>query len=71
MAKVKKDLGIGDEGRGHQPSEKGHQPNPDELGYKPTTGNIDTTKPPQGGSGVPSDSSNRGRKNRDSRTQLF
>ncbi|MBS1258965.1 MAG: hypothetical protein MAG551_02029 [Candidatus Scalindua arabica] len=30
---------------------------PIEKGYQPTQGNIDTSKPPQGGSGVASDTS--------------
>jgi len=31
----------------------GYQPK-DKRGYRPTQGNLDNSKPPQGGSGVPS-----------------
>ena len=37
------------------PLQEGYQPF--KRGYKPTQGNLDTSNPPQGGSGVPSSSS--------------
>jgi hypothetical protein len=60
MAEEKKDVGTRHTFDGHQPLKKGYQPAPDDLGYQATTSNIDTTKPPQGGSGVPSDSADSG-----------
>lgn len=38
-----------------KPIEEGYQPF--KKGYQPTEGNLDTTNPPQGGSGVPSERS--------------
>lgn len=35
---------------------------PLKKGYQPTQGNLDTSKPPKGGSGVPSGSSNNTKK---------
>lgn len=50
MAEEGKDVLKKIEG-GHKPISEGHQPI--EKGYQPTQGNLDVTKPPQGGSGVP------------------
>ena len=33
--------------------EEGYQPNQRKKGYQPSTGDLDTANPPQGGSGVP------------------
>ena len=44
MAKEKPSPSQKKEERGYQPYKKGHQP---------TQGTLDTSKPPQGGSGVP------------------
>jgi hypothetical protein len=41
---------------GEQPLKRGYQPTQGDLGHAPT-GNVDTTKPPQGGSGVSTGSS--------------
>jgi hypothetical protein len=43
-----------------EPVEKGYKPLKD--GYQPTEGNLDTSNPPQGGSGVSQSTSNSGEK---------
>lgn len=48
--------------RGHQPLKKGYQPLNE--GYHPGQGNLDSSNPPQGGTGVPSkQSGGNGKKN--------
>ena len=44
---------LRDVSEGHRPFEYGEQPL-SKKGYQPTSGNLDGSKPPQGGSGVPS-----------------
>jgi len=41
-----------------KPIEEGYQPF--KKGYRPTQGNLDTTNPPRGGSGIPSEPSKTG-----------
>lgn len=50
---------------GHRPVKKGYQPAGGDFetaGYRPTEGNLDTTNPPKGGSGVPLKSSSEDKK---------
>jgi len=42
------------ENKSNKQVDEGYKPTPRKKGYQPSQGNLDTTNPPTGGSGVPS-----------------